>query len=81
MGWSSPMKSWITVMPGLLTIVVGFGAGSIVAEGRSMLAHQLDFKKYAMEQIQSTPITREISYNPSSVNGYKPVGFNPDSAK
>jgi hypothetical protein len=75
------MKRWITAMPGLLTIVVGFGAGSVVAEGRSFLAHQLDFKKYAMEQIQPTSITREISYSPNSVNGYKPVGFNPDSVK
>jgi hypothetical protein len=75
------MKRWITVIPSLLTIVVGFGAGSVVAEGRSILAHQFDFKKYAMEQIQPTPIMRAISYNPNSVNGYKPVGFNPDSAK
>jgi hypothetical protein len=81
MGWSSQMKPWITAMPGLLTIVVGFGAGSVMAEGRSFLTQQLDIKKYAMEQIQPTPMTREISYNPSSVNAYKPVGFNPASTK
>jgi hypothetical protein len=75
------MKRWINAMPGLLTIVIGFGAGRVVADGRSLLADQFGFKKYAMEQIQPSDITREISYNLNPVNGYKPVGFNPESAK
>ncbi len=75
------MKRWINAMPGLLTIAIGFSAGSVIAEGRSVLTHQFDFKKYAMEHIEPIDISREISYTPSSVNGYKPVGFNPESTK
>jgi hypothetical protein len=75
------MKRLITMMPGLLTIAIGFGAGCAVEDGRSILVKNLGLKGYAVVQ-EPTPIeVREVSYNSDSLHGYKSLEFNADRDK